>query len=301
MPSLPNRLLPVLIRAMRWNRAFVDPAEAHALVARRSLWPRPYAPPRWLRRDVLVSAERIQGWPVYTVAPKGGGARGSVVYLHGGAWVNEIALQHWQLAAQIAAEARTHVIVPIYPLVPFGTAEQVVPAVADLVLAGRARYRGTCLAGDSAGGQIALSAAVLLRDRHQVVLPRTVLIAPALDLSLSNPGIDEVQPSDPWLGRPGSRVFIERWRGSLALDDPLVSPLAADLKGLGPLTVFCGTRDILNPDARLLVERATAAGVEVEYYEEPGLVHVYPLTPFAEGRAARTLIIESLRGLPAGV
>lgn len=97
------------------------------------------------------------------------------------------------------------------------------------------------------------------------------------------------------MGRDGLRVFVECWRGSLAISDPRVSPLAADLHGLGPLTVFSGTRDILNPDARLLVGRATNAGVDVDYREGAGLPHVYPLTPTPEGRAARVLIIEQLR------
>ena len=126
-------------------------------------------------------------------------------------------------------------------------------------------------------------------------MPRTVLISPALDLSLTNPEIDRVQPSDPWLGRDGTRVFIEHWRGNLAISDPRVSPLAADLNGLGPLTVFSGTRDILNPDIRLLIDKATTAGIDVEYHEEQGLVHVYPLTPTPEGRAARAILIERLR------
>ena len=96
-------------------------------------------------------------------------------------------------------------VVPIYPLVPFGTAGNVVSVVASLVhiLNGTG---STCLAGDSAGGQIALSAAVVLRDRFQIRLPQTVLIAPALDLSLTNPAIDSVEPTDPWLRREGLRV-----------------------------------------------------------------------------------------------
>jgi acetyl esterase/lipase len=243
---------------------------------------------------VSVSVDHRLGWPVYTLTPKAERPRGGVVYVHGGGWVNEIALQHWQLAAQIAAQAQTSVVVPIYPLVPFGTADQVVPAVADLVRTCSAWYGSTCLAGDSAGGQIALSAAVVLRDVQHTV-PLTVLISPALDLSLTNPDIDRVQPSDPWLGRDGTRVFIEHWRGTLAISDPRVSPLAADLKGLGPLTVFCGTRDILNPDTRLLVDKALTAGVEIDYHEAPELVHVYPLTPTPEGREARAVLIERLR------
>ncbi len=198
------------------------------------------------------------GWPVYTLTSAHGQSRGSVVYLHGGGWVDEIVRQHWHLACQIAAEAGRRVVLPIYPLVPFGTAENVVSVVASLVhtLTGTG---STCLAGDSAGGQIALSAAVVLRDRFQIRLPQTVLIAPALDLSLTNPAIDSVEPTDPWLRREGLRVFVESWRGSLAVTDPRVSPLSADLAGLGPLTVFSGTRDILNP-RRPAAGRASSHG-----------------------------------------
>jgi acetyl esterase/lipase len=294
VPSLLSRLVPGYLRITGANRIYRSSQQASRHLEERSIRPRGFGPPRLLRRDVFVSVDHRLGWPVYRLTPKAAQARGGVVYVHGGGWVNEIALQHWQLAAQIAAEARTNVAVPIYPLVPFGTADQVVPAVADLVRTCTARYGSTCLAGDSAGGQIALSAAVALRDQQHTV-PRTVLVSPALDLSLSNPDIDRVQPSDPWLGRDGTRVFIEHWRGPLAIGDPRVSPLAADLDGLGPLTVFCGTRDILNPDTRLLVDKAGRAGVDIDYHEGSGLVHVYPLTPTPEGRAARAVLIERLR------
>ena len=244
-----------------------------------------------------VSVDHELGWPVFTLEPEKGQARGCLIYVHGGGWVNEIKVQHWRLAARIAVEAGMRVAVPIYPLVPFGTAAQVVPAVADLVRTSTTRFGRTYLAGDSAGGQVALSAALLLRDAQHTV-PRTLLISPALDLSLSNPEIDLLQPHDPWLGRDGTRVMIEHWRGTLALSDPRVSPLAADLTGLGPLTVFSGTRDILAPDIRLLVAKARAAGVDVDFHEQPGLVHVYPLTPTPEGRGAQDILIARLQGLP---
>jgi len=294
LPSLTSRLLPGVLRAARANTIFVNPARAEEHLIRRSIRPCPFGPPPWLRRDVAVSVDHTAGWPVYTLTPKSAGTRGAVVYVHGGGWVNQIVPQHWQLAAQIAAAARLAVMVPIYPLAPLGTAGPVVAAVAELVRAGTARHGRVSLAGDSAGGQIALSAAIMLRDGPGIIVPDTVLISPALDLSLSNPQIDLVQPTDPWLGRGGMLVFIEHWRGNLPVDDPRVSPLAANLQGLGPLTVFSGTRDILNPDARLLLEKATAAGVGVDFHEAPGLVHVYPLTPTAEGRAARRLIVKRL-------
>jgi acetyl esterase/lipase len=265
----------------------------------RLVRPVPYGPPRGLRSvQIEVDVRHDTGWPVYRVLPRAGTPTRAAVYVHGGAWVNQIHPVHWRLVAGLAARSGTAVTVPIYPLAPVGTAATVVPAVADLVAALVDRYGAGQVAvlGDSAGGQIALSAALLLRDRGAPPLHRTVLISPAVDLTLANPEIDLVEPRDPWLARPGTRAAIELWRGELSIKDPLVSPLFGDLAGLGPLTVFSGTRDITSPDTRLLVSRARAAGVRVDHHEEAGLVHVHPLLPVPEGRRARRLMASLLDG-----
>ena len=293
MVNLPESAIDAYLRLTRRNRIWIDTAAAQRHLAEAYLRPGSYAPPRRLRADVAVSRRRVGDWPVYELAPTSSAPRGSVVYAHGGGWVNEIVRQHWHLCAQIAAEARVRVLVPIYPLIPEGTAAEVVTTVAALA-AEAGRDGPMCLAGDSAGGQIALSAALVLRDRDEVRPAQTILISPGLDATLSNPEITAVEGVDPWLGRAGVRVFTEVWRGDLELTDPLVSPVYGDFAGLGPLTVFIGTRDILWPDARVLCERARAAGVSVDLHERPGLVHVYPLLPTAEGEAARKIIIETL-------
>lgn len=295
MTSWASRALPVLLRFTGRTRAYQNAQSAQEHIDQRALRPQPYGPPAKLRTDVAVAVQRRGSWPIYTLTPRTASPQRAVVYLHGGAWVNEITPQHWHLVAQIAAEAQATVIVPIYPLVPFATAAQVVPAVVDLVADQVSGGGPVCLTGDSAGGQIALSAALLLRDDHGAVLPRTILISPVVDLSLSNPDIAAVEPTDPWLGRDALRVFAERWRADLPLTDLRVAPLAADLAGLGPLTIFTGTRDLLNPDAHVLAEQTRAAGVSVEFHEESGLLHVYPLMPTPEGRAARAVIVEELK------
>ncbi|MFC4376832.1 alpha/beta hydrolase fold domain-containing protein [Nocardia halotolerans] len=295
MPTVMSRfVIPRFLRLARRNRNYIDADLARAHVRERGLRPVAYGPPRTLR-GLDVTVVRDRGWPVYTLTPTAGAVRGALVYAHGGGWVGEIAAQHWRLAAQLAVRVRLAVTVPIYPLIPFGTAAEVIPRVAELVRAAGAEYGPTFLAGDSAGGQIALSTALHLRDLGQPAPLRTVLISPALDLTLENPQIDEVQPRDPWLGRDGGLVFGGLWSGALSMRDPMVSPLFGDLTGLGPLTVFTGTEDILNPDARLLAAKARAAGVHLDYREGAGLVHVYPLTPSAEGSAARRRIVSILR------
>lgn len=296
LTSLANRAVPVVLRVLGRTGKYTTAESAEQSIEQAALRPRPYGPPKRIRSDVAITVERQWGWPIYTVAPETDTPpRRAVVYLHGGAWVSEIASQHWQLIAQVAAEAQVNVIVPIYPLLPFGTAAEVVPRVVELAAATASSTHDVCLAGDSAGGQIALSAALQLREDRGVAIARTLLISPVLDLLLANPLISAVQPTDPWLSREPLQVFARRWAGDLPLNDPQVSPLAAELTGLGPLTVFSGTRDILNPDARLLVERAKAAGVDMDYHEQKGLLHVYPLLPTPEGRAARAMIVERLR------
>ncbi|WP_170928847.1 alpha/beta hydrolase fold domain-containing protein [Deinococcus hopiensis] len=232
------------------------------------------------------------GMLVYTVTPRGPRPRGNVVYIHGGGWVNQILPLHWRLTAQIAAEVCTTVTVPIYPKVPGGTADTVARSVVQLVLDSICQGEPTGLSGDSAGGQIALSAALVLRGDHGTVLPQTVLISPALDLTFTNPDIARVQPRDPLIASEGAGVFTQLWQGQLPLTDPRVSPLFGDLKDLGPITVLSGTHDILNPDARLLARNAKDAGTALELIEQPGGLHVYPLLPTRSGRAAWAFIVE---------
>lgn len=292
---VPEKLVPWYIRMTGRNRPYTSEEGARRHLDQRRQHPEPFGPPRRMGADVEVAMVMRDGWPVYTVTPSRARPSGSVVYVHGGGWVNEIVSQHWRLIGQIAARAQTTVVVPIYPLVPVGSAEAVVGGVVDIVRECRDKYGDTRLAGDSAGGQIALSAAMELRDRHDITLTRTVLISPAVDLTWSNPRIPEVQPNDPWLAVPGGRYLSEAWRADLDVADQRVSPVFGELAGLGPVTVFSGTYDILNPDARRLVSEAGDAGVDVEYHERDSLLHVYPLLPTASGRRAREIIVSRLR------
>jgi acetyl esterase/lipase len=262
-----------------------DDIEGH--IREIALRPARYGPPRRVRSDVSVSVRQRRGWPVYTVEPTAADPLATVLYLHGGAWVHQIAKPHWRLIELVAARTGTRVVVPLYPLIPFGTAADVLPVVVDIAT----ETAADTLIGDSAGGQIALSAALALRDEQRTT--STVLISPALDIALRNPAIDSID--DPLIDRASLREYGRWWQNDLSDDDSRVSPLCADLAGLGPMTVFSGTRDILNPDARALVAKAVSSGVPVDYHEGRRLTHVYPLFPTSAGRRAQKAIVETLR------
>lgn len=140
-------------------------------------------------------------------------------------------------------------------------------------------------------------------------LSSLVLISPVLDLALDNPASELLEPEDPWLGLAGLRVIVPLWAGELALRDPQVSPLYGEIKGLPPMMLLSGTRDLLNPDARRLSTRfqgkkggdkgeGVGGSVELErflYVEGEGMVHVFPLLPHWEGGVARGRVLGFVR------
>ncbi|MEY9951561.1 acetyl esterase/lipase [Leifsonia sp. EB34] len=292
--NLPEAVIPAFLRAIRVNRPFLTAEGAAEEVRKQELRPGSYSPRKKLHPDVAVSVRRHSGRPVYTVAPTGSTPSGEVIYVHGGGWVHEINPYQWALIAQVAAEANTRVTVPIYELLPYGSAVSTNEFIVDLFEDVKTEHNEVRLAGDSAGGQIALSAALTLRDRGHADI-RTVLISPPLDLTLSNPDIGGVLPKDPWLAVEGIRAVAKRWAGDLPITDPKISPLLGDFDGLGPILLLTGTHEILNPDAHLLVSKARAAGVEVTLLERDAAVHAFPLLPTRPAAAARARIVAALR------
>jgi acetyl esterase/lipase len=277
---------------MGGKREFSSPELTMSRAADHLVRPEPFAPPKNIDKAVRISVRDVGGWPVYTVTPRDSPVNRRALYVHGGAWVHEISPFHWWLVARLAVNTGTEFTVPIYPLVPRGTAGEVVPGVADLAaaLVAEAGASGVVLLGDSAGGTIALAAAMLLRDRG-VPAPRdVVLIAPVVDLSFSDPLIYEIEPRDPWLNVPGPKAAAELWRGDLPIEHPLVSPVTAPLDGIGRITLFSGTRDITHADAITLARKARAEGHPLDFHQRANMIHVYPLLPIPEGAEARGVI-----------
>lgn len=283
-----------LMRATR-KRRFLTAEGGHAMLARAK---GPSDPPATLRRSASVSTRSVAGFDVHRVRRPG--ARPDlpvVVYLHGGAYVSEIVSQHWSLVARLAHELDVEVWVPVYGLAPDHDAAEAHELVGALLEAVYAGGRACWLAGDSAGGGLALAAAQEAVARGRTTVRGLTLIAPWLDLGMRNPEVDALEPHDPWLARAALRPIADAWAGGLSLDDPRVSPLFGPVAGLPPVDVWVGTRDITLPDCRLLRDRL-AGVVPVDFHELPGGLHVVPLLPVPEGEQARRRIVARIgRGL----
>lgn len=295
MPSLLTAAMPMIMTLRGSKRQFESAERTLARMAELQVRPKRFAPPRGLDRRVRISVGSVSGWPVYEVSPRDSPPPRRALYLHGGCYVFEISAQHWHMIADLATSTGSRFTVPIFPLAPLATADTIVPTAADIAATLIADVGGdaTTVLGDSAGGGMALAVAMQLRDRG-LPAPRVILISPWLDISGTDPQLAVIAPRDPWLAVPGSRAAGAVYRGDVAEDDPMVSPINGDLRNLGPVTMLSGTRDILNADARRLVRLAAAQNVPLEYHEAPEMIHVFPLLPIPEAKRARRIIRDSM-------
>lgn len=292
MTSLAARLMPLAISLRGSKRRFSSADRTMARIDKTRAAPGSYDPPRSVTSKVTVTRDDTSGWPVYRVSPHNSTPPRASVYFHGGAYIAEITATHWRTIAKLAAATDTTFIVPIYPLAPTETAKTTVARASEIAESVTMEYGSehVVLMGDSAGGGMALAVAQQLRDAGVASVAHIVLISPWLDVAMTDPEIEKIAPHDPWLAVPGTRLAGELYRGELPVDDPRVSPLRGDLHGLAPITLFSGTRDIANADARSLVNACRSIGASLHYHEASSMLHVYPLLPIPEGRRALAVI-----------
>lgn len=128
------------------------------------------------------------------------------------------------------------------------------------------------LTGDSAGGGLALATAIHLRDQALPAPAAVVGLSPWLDLSMSG-GTRELD--DPQISAEGLRAMAAAYLQGADPQNPLASPLFADLRGLPPLLVQTGSHELMRDDARRLLVAAREQQVEVTVEIFDGMIHVW--------------------------
>jgi acetyl esterase/lipase len=277
-----------------YKRRFATEAAGRALLTKAK---GPSSPPPGIRKRCVVTHRQVNGRDVYVVRSRRaatGPSEHSVIYLHGGAYTSEIVKEHWALIAHLTERAGYDVHVPIYGLAPEHHALEALDLVTKLITDLSANGRRCYLAGDSAGGGLALLAAQAVAGGPERPVAGLTIIAPWLDLTMANPAIPAVERNDPWLTRAGLHPIASAWAGGVPLTDPRLSPLYGSLEGLPPLQILVGTRDITLPDCRALRDRVPP-GTPLQYHEEPAAIHAYPLLPVPEATPAREAIVEHIR------
>jgi acetyl esterase/lipase len=214
-----------------------------------------------------------------------------VLYLHGGGYVSGSPRTHRPLAGEIAHAAGARLLLPAYRLAP----EHPFPAALEdawvaywWLLKQGVQPGQIVVAGDSAGGGLALALLVALRDAGLPLPAGLVCISPWVDLTLRGASLRANEGRD-YLNAAAIRAVAALYLNGRDAREPLASPLFADLRGLPPTLIQTGTAELLLDDSKRLARRAAAAGVPVELELWENMVHVWHFLYLFEAKARQAI------------
>ncbi len=238
--------------------------------------------PRSFERKNTVKVSTIDGRIVWNISPKSHHPEVVVIYLHGGAYFSNLTLLHWPLIAKLLEKTGAKIIVPDYPLAPKFTCTDTytfLDKLHDKVLEENPAKR-IVFVGDSAGGGLAMGFAQQLRNEGKTLPDHLILYSPWLDASMTDPNLKKLEKTEKVLSLKGLKKAGEKYAGSHDIKNFRVSPLYGNLKGLGKISIFTATHEMLNADAKRFKEKAIEAGIYLNYFEYRGLFHCWVLVPF---------------------
>lgn len=221
----------------------------------------------------------------------------TVLYLHGGAYTEEILPFHLNFCTHLAKRIRACVLVPIYPLAPNHTWRETYALLTALYAEIREKlHTPITIMGDSAGGGLAIAFCQYLKTLDLPQPDHLIGLSPWVDISMTDNDYSAYRPLDPMLDVAGLQTIGKSWAGDLDVRDAKVSPTFGDNHGLPKTLLFTGTREILYPDICDFYEKLDRDGVEAELVVAEGMNHVYPLYGLPESKEAVSRIIREITG-----
>lgn len=239
----------------------------------------------------IFKSKDLNGLEVFTFGDEN--AKNTIVYIHGGAYVNEINYQHLLYCMKLSRKLDAYVLLPVYPLAPLHksteTFELIIGFYQTLI-----SKDNLILMGDSAGGGFVLSFCQHLKTINLPQPDKIITFSPWVDISMSNPPYDS--ENDPILGEVGLREIGKSWAGDLDTKDYRVSPIYGDNNGLPRTLIFAGTGEIFYKDIQKYVVNLKNEGVDVKFITGNDLFHIYPLFPSPEAKEAFKEIKKEIMG-----
>lgn len=212
-----------------------------------------------------------------------GSESGIILYLHGGAYALGSINSHRELISRVVKATNCKALAVNYRLTPenpFPAAlEDSINAYEWLLKKGYPPSQ-ICIAGDSAGGGLAISTLLALLEKRIPLPASAFCFSPWFDLTLSGNSIIENKNVDPILSGEVLKKYVNYYIGDHQPTEPLISPLFADQKGLPPILIHSGKNEILLDDSVRFYEKARNAGVDVTLTIWDDMFHVFQLFSF---------------------
>ncbi len=288
MPSLSARIVGFVLRKTGYfKKNFAGGEGMSAIIAAARTLPLE-EPSAKMRAKLDISTTEFQGRAVWHIAPKGHASAKRLIYFHGGGYVYSAAKPHWDFMCHLADKHGVSIIAPLYPLAPEVDAVATTAFALDFYRHVLTAHDAANLSigGDSAGGGLTAATLMAARDAGLPLPANAILICPWLEADPSHPDQVIIEPRDAILTRRGIADAGALYAQKLPLKDPRVSPLHGSWAGLPPMLMFGGGDDILVTDARAL----SAKLADIDYVEEAGNMHVWPIFTFPESRKAQARI-----------
>jgi acetyl esterase/lipase len=213
------------------------------------------------------------------IRPPCSGDGKTLLHLHGGGYVAGDIESQLMMCLPMARSLGMPLLLPEYRLAPehpFPAALEDALAAYRWLLAGGLDAKDIVLSGDSAGGGLALALALSLRDSGEPLPAAISCFSPWTDLANRGKSHVDKARAEVLLTTRVLGEWAACYSGGADLDNPLISPACADLRGLPPLLVQVGSEEILLDDSLALAEKARAAGLDVSLEVMEGLWHDWP-------------------------
>lgn len=231
-----------------------------------------------------VEEEVIDGTTTETIFV-GQRPKRQILFLHGGGYFMGSISTYRRYALKLAFRCQaavTQVDYRLAPEHPFPAALHDVERVYRKLLQTHAPSE-LIVAGDSAGGGLTLSLLAYLKKEKTALPAGAICISPWTDLSANLPSIQANHGKDVWLTKKHLDTFSVMYAPKEAHQNPLVSPLHADLSGFPPLLFLIGDQEVLLDDTLTVAEKARRAGVRVKTVVGKQMQHDWMISlPFLE-------------------
>ena len=212
---------------------------------------------------------------IWTISPVDSKSDLIILYFHGGAYMSSLIQEHWNLMEKLISKSGATIVVPDYPLTPEASCEATYDFIEGLFTKLITEYpaKRIVFMGDSAGGGLALGFTQQLRDENKMQPEQIIIFSPWLDVTMSNPLLEILDKKDNLLSINGLKNAGQKYAADLDLKDFRVSPVYGNLTGLCRISLFTGTRDLLNADAQKFKQRMKEQKISFNYFEYPDMFH----------------------------
>ncbi|UJL45299.1 alpha/beta hydrolase [Virgibacillus sp. NKC19-16] len=294
MRSLRSKLVEQFLFLYGGKEKFVDEKALAAFMEQKRKDRKPYVLPRKIGERFNLVLRTYDDMSCYFFNFENKPTKKQILYLHGGAYVSQPLIFHWNFLGKLAKETGATIYVPIYPKAPNHQYQESFDKVFLIYeeILGKSGVDNLIFMGDSAGGGFALALAELLLEKGMPQPKHIILLSPWLDITMKNPDLRAFEKLDPLIGIYGAAEMGKSFAGNANPNYYMLSPINGEIKGLGKISVFIGTHEVLLPDIRKFKNMTEAQGVKINYFEYPNMNHVFPVYPIPEAKKARKEIVD---------